>query len=703
MGVSKRKVLVITGTAAAAAAPMVGAGTAHAASFEVTNLNDSGAGSLRDVIDQANALAGADTITFQSGLTGTITLTSGHIDITDSVTVQGPGAAELTISGNGASRIFYLYNSADAPIDVTISSLTFVDGDDDLGGAIRADGENLTVEHSMFLYNEAYYGGGAIAFDTKFIEPSGRVGELHIDDTVFLYNSAYYDGGAVFVESAVDVVEITNSRFEDNFAEKGGALFFEEVDNVIIADSVLTGNSASENGGAVYLYNQTGDLDIVRTTIDANRMKGGRGGGLFVRQGGDVLIDESTISNNSAGVGGGVFLDYADQFDVVSSTISGNSAGSIGGGIYVDDTDFPVEISHSTITQNYAYEAGGGLALYDADLYVDHSIVSQNDAEDGYDDIHLYNGHLTASWSIIGNTGLFSGNHNILSTTPGLLALADNGGPTKTHLPDVGSLAIEAGDPAIVDPPEFDQRGEVRPNGVIDIGSVEVGNPAVNDAYSVDEDAVLNVPAPGVLDNDLVGPAAIAELVNGPTHGTLTLDSDGSFVYTPPANFHGTDSFEYSVEPTNPTKPSSEALTPMTATVTITVNPVNDPPQAIGDTASVVAGVAKPVTVVVNDTDTDGDVLTITGVTQGSKGTVVINGNTIVYTPNNKATGADSFTYTISDGQASSTATVNVTIIGGSIPATGQSSWALVLTATGLLGAGLVLRGSARRRPLPAD
>lgn len=75
----------------------------------------------------------------------------------------------------------------------------------------------------------------------------------------------------------------------------------------------------------------------------------------------------------------------------------------------------------------------------------------------------------------------------------------------------------------------------------------------------------------------------------------------------------------------------------MTATVTITVNPVNDPPQAIGDTASVVAGVAKPVTVV-NDTDTDGDVLTITGVTQGSKGTVVINGNTIVYTPNNKAT-----------------------------------------------------------------
>lgn len=677
---------------------MVGGGTAHAASFEVTNLNDSGAGSLRDVLAQANALAGADVITFQSGLTGTITLTSGEIDITDSVTVQGPGATELTISGNGASRIFYLYNSADAPIDVTISSLTFTGGDEQLGGAILADGESLTVEHSTFLYNEAYYGGGAIAFDTKYIEASGPVGELRIDDSVFFYNTAYYNGGAVFVDNAVNVVEITNSTFEDNFADKGGAIFFDEVDNVTIADSVLTGNAASEAGGAIFLYSQTGDLDIVRTTIEGSRMKGGQGGGLFVLDGGDVLIDESTISNNSAGAGAGVFLDYADSFEVASSTISGNSAGSVGGGIYVDDTDFPVEISHSTITQNYAYDTGGGLALYDADLYVGHSIVSQNDTQDGLADIHLYNGHMTASWSIIGNTGLFSGNDNILSTTPGLLPLADNGGPTKTHMPDVGSPAIDTGDPAILDAPEFDQRGEDRISFVIDIGSVEVGNPAVDDEYSVDEDSSLNEVAPGVLDNDLVT-SADATLVNGPAHGTLTLDADGSFVYTPTANFHGTDTFEYSLLLTNPKKPSVDSMDPpMTATVTITVNPVNDPPQAINDAESVVAGVAKPVTVVVNDTDIDGDVLTITGVTQGAKGTVVINGNTIVYTPNNNASGADSFTYTISDGQASSTATVNVTIIGGRIPATGQSSWSLVLTAAGLLGAGFVLRGASRRR-----
>ncbi|MEQ1700878.1 MAG: Ig-like domain-containing protein [Ilumatobacteraceae bacterium] len=700
MGVSKRKVLVITGTAAAAATPMVGAATAHAASFEVTNLNDSGAGSLRDALAQANALAGADVITFQSGLTGTITLTSGQIDITDSVTVQGPGATELTIGGNGASRIFYLYNSADTPIDVTISSLTFTDGDEKLGGAILADGENLTVEHSTFQYNEAYYGGGAIAFDTKYIEASGPVGELRIDDTVFFYNSAYHNGGAVFVDSAVNVVEITNSRFEDNHAEMGGAIFFDEVDNVAIADSVLTGNAARKAGGAIFLYSQTGDLDIVRTTIEGSRMKGGRGGGLFVLDGGDVLIDESTISNNSASDGAGVFLDYADSFEVLNSTISGNYAGSVGGGVYADTIDLAAEINHSTITQNSAYDGGGGLSFYNAALSLDHSIVSENYADSGNHDIEMSNGNLNADWSIIGEAGLVGGANNIMSTTPGLLPLADNGGPTETHMPDVGSPAIDAGDPAIVAPPEFDQRGADRIEGVIDIGSVEVGNPAVDDAYSVAEDDVLNVPAPGVLDNDFAGTSATVALVDGPAHGTLTFNSDGSFVYTPTADFHGSDTFQYSLEQLPPKKPSTDAEAPPlpTATVTITVNPVNDPPQAIGDTASVVAGVAKPVTVVVNDTDIDGDVLTITGVTQGSKGTVVINGNTIVYTPNNSASGADSFTYTISDGQSSSTATVTVNIIGGRIPATGQSSWELVFTATALLGAGFALRGAARRR-----
>ncbi|MFL6235831.1 MAG: hypothetical protein ACJ76N_22060 [Thermoanaerobaculia bacterium] len=84
---------LVSGAALALGVGLGLAPAADAATFQVINLNDSGAGSLRDAIGQANAAAGADTITFQAGLTGTITLTSGQLSIIDSVDIQGPGAA----------------------------------------------------------------------------------------------------------------------------------------------------------------------------------------------------------------------------------------------------------------------------------------------------------------------------------------------------------------------------------------------------------------------------------------------------------------------------------------------------------------------------------------------------------------------------------------------------------------------------------
>src|SRR5690348_11524039 len=76
------------------------------ATFVVTSLNDSGAGSLRDAITQANDHAGADTIIFAEDIRGKITLTSGQIQITDTLTIRGPGAGALTLDGNLQSRIF---------------------------------------------------------------------------------------------------------------------------------------------------------------------------------------------------------------------------------------------------------------------------------------------------------------------------------------------------------------------------------------------------------------------------------------------------------------------------------------------------------------------------------------------------------------------------------------------------------------------
>ncbi|HXG10152.1 MAG TPA: cadherin-like domain-containing protein [Gemmataceae bacterium] len=100
---------------------------------------------------------------------------------------------------------------------------------------------------------------------------------------------------------------------------------------------------------------------------------------------------------------------------------------------------------------------------------------------------------------------------------------------------------------------------------------------AVSDSYTVDEDTPLQVNAPGVLgnDSDPDDDPLTAALVSGPSHGALTFNSDGSFTYTPNENWNGQDSFTYQA--------GDGRGGTATASVTITVNPVNDAPIANGD------------------------------------------------------------------------------------------------------------------------
>src|SRR5262245_8005190 len=108
--------------------------------FAVTNLNDAGAGSLRQAVLDANSHPGADAINFRSGLKGTIRLTTGPLAVTSPTTITGPGAAALTVSGTGASRIFTVDDGDSAiAIAVKISGLTLTEGRPDglgFGGAI---------------------------------------------------------------------------------------------------------------------------------------------------------------------------------------------------------------------------------------------------------------------------------------------------------------------------------------------------------------------------------------------------------------------------------------------------------------------------------------------------------------------------------------------------------------------------------------
>ncbi|MCK5527007.1 MAG: tandem-95 repeat protein, partial [Candidatus Latescibacteria bacterium] len=183
---------------------------------------------------------------------------------------------------------------------------------------------------------------------------------------------------------------------------------------------------------------------------------------------------------------------------------------------------------------------------------------------------------------------------------------------------------------------------------------------AMDDAYSVDEDGTLNVGAPGVLENDsdLEGDPLTAVLDSGPSDGMLTLNSDGSFTYTPNADFSGTDRFTYKAKDVD----YSDA-----ATVTISVNAVSDAPVAVGDGYSVdedsTLNVAAP-GVLGNDRDVDGDTLTAVLIGGVSNGTLTLNANgSFTYAPHAEFSGTDTFTYTVDDGKGNTdTAEVTVTV-----------------------------------------
>src|SRR5207247_4119985 len=164
-----------------------------------------------------------------------------------------------------------------------------------------------------------------------------------------------------------------------------------------------------------------------------------------------------------------------------------------------------------------------------------------------------------------------------------------------------------------------------------------------NNGYSTPEEAPLSVTsASGVLmnDTDVDGDTLTAVLVAGPAHGTLTFNANGSFTYTPAANYNGADSFTYKA------RDPSGALSNV-ATVSLTITPVNDPPVAANESYTTAEEARLTVAapgVLANDTDVDGDALTAALASGPAHGTLTLNSNgSFTYTPAAAYNGPDTF------------------------------------------------------------
>jgi hypothetical protein len=164
--------------------------TVHAATITVMNTNDNGAGSLRQALADAND---GDTID-ATGISGTITLSTGQLVVGTSVTINGPGANMLAADGNHASRVFNVGSGK----TVTISGLTITNGSASTGGGIYNDHATLTVTNSTISGNSATDGGGGILNDGKFGSAT-----LTITNSTISGNSAPAGAGAASSTTAL--------------------------------------------------------------------------------------------------------------------------------------------------------------------------------------------------------------------------------------------------------------------------------------------------------------------------------------------------------------------------------------------------------------------------------------------------------------------------------------------------------------------
>ncbi len=461
--------------------------SASAATYTVTKTADSGPGSLRQAVSDANATPADDTINFAipasdpGCLDGvcTITLTTGELLVVEkatggALTITHPNPEELRISGNNASRV--LTNGG----KLTLNGVTITGGkaSESFGGGINHSGEAMTLTNSIVTGNTANIGGGILCGQTS--------------------------------------MTISNSRVTGNVAS-GGAGFYTLRGNVVISNSVISDNTAvppspnssSEGGGVT---NNQGSVTIEDTTISGNSAVFGAGG--VQNLAGVMTIRRSTISGNMVSntnpavftAGGGIVSaqsgNQSASLTMINSTISGNKAGRGGGGLFNQGRSSVLLLNctvtgNETVSTNTSFGGGGGISVTfetGSEVRSKNSLIAGNIAGNGNGPDLATNGgtgFITLGYNLIGNTSgttITWAASDKINVAPQIGSLGANGGPTATHALEANSPAVNMGDNCVfaatcsdlgtVPVVSIDQRSAPRAGTAanpVDIGAYEFG------------------------------------------------------------------------------------------------------------------------------------------------------------------------------------------------------------------------------------
>ena len=610
------------------------------ASFIVSNTNDSGAGSLRQAIIDANTSPGADDITFNIAGPGphTISLLSALPTITETVVMDATSEPDYVSSPvveilDGVGTIPNALIISSTAGGSTISGLSIQNFQND-GIILQGDGNIITANYLGLQAD-----GNTIVGNVQ--SGTSSQGNLRIESA----NNTI--GGLTSADRNI----ISGSGFSGIVIIGSSATGNQILGNYIGTDATGTLDRGNDQEG-IEIDGASNNIIGGMVSGAGNVISGNDSDGIEMDNADDNFVQGNYIGTNSIGA---VLGNSRDGIDINESAPNGSTGNLIGGtnpaaanviaynGIFgVEIRDAPT-IDNSVIgnsifnngqtgiqlgndggqTSNDAGDGDSGsndllnfpvitrLTQVGSDLEVDFIL----DVPSGNYRVEFFDNPSGLDGSGFGEGEIFLGFSNVSAT------------PSSTH--SVTLSSVVATNTQVVTATATEDLGGGNFASTSEFSSSINYPQATDDFFNTSEDNGL---ADNVLNNDSDpnGDPVTASLVTNVSNGVLVLNPDGSFTYTPASNFSGTDSFTY--EACDDNSPTNNCIQ---ATVVITVTPVNDPPDAQDDTGEVTTEDTPVISSVLsNDSDPEGNMLTIVSVTQPTNGTTVNNGNgTITYTP----------------------------------------------------------------------